>query len=71
MMQHVENFSSLTPDAMLNALESIGLHCDGRLLALNSFENRVYQAGIFKRRDLPERKNQHSPMLMNGQVAMA
>lgn len=40
------SFSSLTPDAMLNALESIGLHCDGRLLALNSYENRVYQAGI-------------------------
>ena len=31
---------------MLNALESIGLRCDGRLLALNSYENRVYQVGI-------------------------
>ncbi len=40
------SFSSLTPDAMLNALESIGLRCDGRLLALNSYENRVYQVGI-------------------------
>jgi Ser/Thr protein kinase RdoA (MazF antagonist) len=47
-MRHtLENsFSSLTPDAMLNALESIGLRCDGRLLALNSYENRVYQVGI-------------------------
>ena len=40
------SFSSLTPDCMLNALESIGLRCDGRLLALNSYENRVYQVGI-------------------------
>ena len=36
-------FSTLTPDSLLNALESIGLRPDGRLLALNSFENRVYQ----------------------------
>lgn len=40
------SYSSLTPDAMLDALESIGLRCDGRLLALNSYENRVYQVGI-------------------------
>ncbi len=40
------SFSSLTPDCVLNALESIGLRCDGRLLALNSYENRVYQVGI-------------------------
>jgi len=39
-------FSSLTPDAVLDALESIGLRSDGRLLALNSYENRVYQAGM-------------------------
>ena len=31
---------------MLNALEGIGLRCDGRTLALNSYENRVYQIGI-------------------------
>ena len=37
-------FASLTPDALLAALESIGLRPDGRLIALNSFENRVYQA---------------------------
>ncbi|MBL8414324.1 MAG: serine/threonine protein kinase [Propionivibrio sp.] len=36
-------FSSLTPDSLLDALESIGLRPDGRLLALNSYENRVYQ----------------------------
>lgn len=36
-------FSSLTPDSLLDALESVGLCPDGRLLALNSYENRVYQ----------------------------
>lgn len=36
-------FSSLTPDSLLDALEAIGLRPDGRLLALNSYENRVYQ----------------------------
>ncbi|HTH94771.1 MAG TPA: serine/threonine protein kinase [Rhodocyclaceae bacterium] len=40
------SFASLTPDHLLDALESVGLRPDGRLLALNSFENRVYQVGI-------------------------
>lgn len=39
-------FSTLTPDELLDALESVGLQPDGRLLALNSFENRVYQVGM-------------------------
>lgn len=39
-------YATLTPDLMLNALESVGLVCDGRLLALNSYENRVYQIGL-------------------------
>lgn len=39
-------FHALSPDAVLDALDSIGLHGDGRLLALNSYENRVYQVGI-------------------------
>jgi Ser/Thr protein kinase RdoA (MazF antagonist) len=39
-------YSSLTPDVVLNALEALGLRCDGRLLALNSYENRVYQVGL-------------------------
>jgi Ser/Thr protein kinase RdoA (MazF antagonist) len=39
-------YAGLTPDAVLDALESVGLRCDGRLLALNSYENRVYQVGI-------------------------
>ena len=36
-------YSGLTPDAVLDALESAGVRGDGRLLALNSYENRVYQ----------------------------
>jgi Ser/Thr protein kinase RdoA (MazF antagonist) len=36
-------YADLTPDCVLDALESVGLPCDGRLLALNSYENRVYQ----------------------------
>jgi Ser/Thr protein kinase RdoA (MazF antagonist) len=36
-------YAGLTPDTVLDAVESVGLRCDGRLLALNSYENRVYQ----------------------------
>jgi Ser/Thr protein kinase RdoA (MazF antagonist) len=39
-------FFALTPDSVLDALGSIGLRGDGRLLALNSYENRVYQVGM-------------------------
>jgi Ser/Thr protein kinase RdoA (MazF antagonist) len=39
-------YSALTPDSILDALGNIGLRGDGRLLALNSYENRVYQAGM-------------------------
>lgn len=46
MTQNKPPFAELTPDCVLNALESIGLDCDGRLLTLNSYENRVYQAGM-------------------------
>ena len=35
-------YSGLDPDTVLNALESVGLRGDGRLIALNSYENRVY-----------------------------
>jgi Ser/Thr protein kinase RdoA (MazF antagonist) len=36
-------FSGLTPDTILDALESIGIFASSGLLALNSYENRVYQ----------------------------
>jgi Ser/Thr protein kinase RdoA (MazF antagonist) len=39
-------YSGLTPDVALDALASIGLLPDGRLQTLNSYENRVYQAGM-------------------------
>jgi Ser/Thr protein kinase RdoA (MazF antagonist) len=38
-------FAGLTPDAVLNAAEASGLDPDGRVLALNSYENRVYRLG--------------------------
>ena len=41
-----EPYAGLTPDCLLDAIDSTGLRCDGRLLALNSFENRVYQAWL-------------------------
>ena len=36
-------FETLTPDLVLDAVESIGFLSDARVLALNSYENRVYQ----------------------------
>jgi len=39
-------FQNLTPDRILDAVEGAGWQSDGRLQALNSFENRVYQIGI-------------------------
>src|SRR5690625_4319229 len=37
--------AALGPDQGLEAVESGGFRCDGRFLALNSCENRVYQVG--------------------------
>lgn len=39
-------FATLTPDVVLDALASVGLYGDGRLMALSSYENRVYQATL-------------------------
>lgn len=39
-------YSQLSPETVLDALEAVGYRCDGRVLALNSYENRVYQIGI-------------------------
>jgi Ser/Thr protein kinase RdoA (MazF antagonist) len=36
-------FSNLTPQQVLDALDAVGLHGDGRILQLNSYENRVFQ----------------------------
>lgn len=39
-------YANLQPEHILDALESLSFRCDGRFLALNSYENRVYQVGI-------------------------
>ena len=39
-------FRDLSPDRVLNAVESHGYRCDGQLLPLNSYENRVYRIGL-------------------------
>jgi Ser/Thr protein kinase RdoA (MazF antagonist) len=39
-------YADLSPEAVLDAVEELGFRCDGRVLALNSYENRVYQIGI-------------------------
>ncbi len=38
-------FAGLSPDRVLDAAASLGFEGDGRLFALNSYENRVYQMG--------------------------
>jgi len=39
-------FAGLTPETILDAIESVGYRCDGALMALNSYENRVWQIGV-------------------------
>ena len=39
-------FADLQPEDIVSTLEDLGFDCDGRFLALNSYENRVYQIGI-------------------------
>ena len=44
-------YAGLTPERVLDALDSVGVRGDGRLLALNSYENRVYQ--VWRDEELP------------------
>jgi Ser/Thr protein kinase RdoA (MazF antagonist) len=46
LREDVHPYERLTPDSVMAAVESVGWLPDGRLLALNSYENRVYQVGI-------------------------
>lgn len=46
MNDHSAPYAALDPACILDALDSVGLRSDGRLLALNSYENRVYQIGM-------------------------
>ena len=41
-----KHFYEITPDRILDAVESYGVVCSGRCLALNSLENRVYDVEI-------------------------
>jgi len=41
-----DSFVGLSPELVLDAVESGGWRCDGRILTLNSYENRVYQVAI-------------------------
>jgi Ser/Thr protein kinase RdoA (MazF antagonist) len=43
-------FAALQPEHILEVLEALSFRCDGRFLALNSYENRVYQVGIEEQR---------------------
>ncbi len=39
-------YAGLSPDLILDAVDSVGLRTSAHLLALGSYENRVYQVGI-------------------------
>lgn len=39
-------YAGLSPDTVLDAVDAAGYATDGRLLALASYENRVYQVGL-------------------------
>ncbi len=45
-MSAAPSYAGLTPDTVLDALASVDLLGDGRLLGLNSYENRVYQVWL-------------------------
>lgn len=45
-MQTLQDYARLSPDLVIQAVESVGYRSDARVLALNSYENRVYQVGI-------------------------
>jgi len=46
LTNHLIPYADLDPSLILTAVESVGFPCTGSLLALNSYENRVYQIGI-------------------------
>jgi len=46
MNNQTDSFFSLGPEQVIQAIEDIGLLCNGFQLALNSYENRVYQIGL-------------------------
>lgn len=47
-------FFKLTPEKVLDAVEASGLSCTGRCMALNSFENRVYDVELDLEEETPQ-----------------
>ncbi|MCZ6805248.1 MAG: serine/threonine protein kinase [Proteobacteria bacterium] len=45
-VSNIHSYSQLDPDTIIDAIESLDYISDKRILALNSYENRVYQIGI-------------------------
>jgi len=45
-LDHNTPYADLTPDLILDAIDQTGFPTSGSLLALNSYENRVYQVGM-------------------------
>jgi Ser/Thr protein kinase RdoA (MazF antagonist) len=45
-METSHPYAALGPDTVLDALDGVGVRGDGRLIALNSYENRVYQVWV-------------------------
>ena len=50
-------FFELTPERILQAVEASGIRCTGRVLPLNSMENRVYEVEV----DVPDESQLKSP----------
>ena len=46
MTEEPHPYERLTPDLVMDCVESVGFQCDARNIALNSYENRVYQIGL-------------------------
>ena len=42
----VSDYSTLFPEVVIDAVEAFGFQCSGRMLALNSYENRVYRLDL-------------------------
>jgi|TARA_Y100000310_G_scaffold271294_1_gene285720 Ser/Thr protein kinase RdoA (MazF antagonist) len=46
MTEEAHPYERLTPDLVMDCVESAGYRCDARNIPLNSYENRVYQIGV-------------------------
>lgn len=46
MSDALHPYTALTPDSVMQAMSGLGLWPDGRLLAMGSYENRVYRAHL-------------------------